>query len=405
LLLALASGCARPICEPADRRCRDLERLLEIQALLQIDPGLRWRQRANLDVLFEGTRVVTDEHGFRVDPTEPVPKPAPEAPIIAAFGASPDFGYGVEASEAWPARLARGLAEQGLGARVVNAGQIGYSSWQGLRLYDLTKRWLPFRVAIVSFVVNDVEQLRFFFPDGHDDRSSVAPSGASATLRNALSAWAPFEALRRAVFRSVARRIDPDRPRELLTHAFVRVLPADYEENLRGFVNRGRRLGVATVFLQMPFRLPEPVPDAPPGIEERLDEIEKLLVLGDAAGARSLADQAVAQDPFHRRAWRLRAQARDALGDTEGARADYAEAVRHMIHGCARDARTYNAIMKRVADETGTPVVDAASLLGGDRADMELFVPGDYIHPNAEGHRRIALKVLEILPGLLSRVR
>src|SRR5215468_9937297 len=46
-------------------------------------------------------------------------------PVILAFGDSLTAGYGVQPSEAYPARLQRRLDEQGLKYRVVNMGVSG----------------------------------------------------------------------------------------------------------------------------------------------------------------------------------------------------------------------------------------------------------------------------------------
>lgn len=66
-----------------------------------------------------------------------VPPPAPAVddprPGLIAFGDSLTAGYGIEVTEAWPARLQERLDAEGLGFRVVNAGVSGETTSGGLR--------------------------------------------------------------------------------------------------------------------------------------------------------------------------------------------------------------------------------------------------------------------------------
>ena len=66
----------------------------------------------------------------------PAPAPADETdarPGLVAFGDSLTAGYGIEVTEAWPARLQELLDAAGLGYRVVNAGVSGETTSGGLR--------------------------------------------------------------------------------------------------------------------------------------------------------------------------------------------------------------------------------------------------------------------------------
>ena len=66
----------------------------------------------------------------------PAPTPADETdsrPALIAFGDSLTAGYGIEATEAWPARLQELLDAEDLGYRVVSAGASGETTSGGLR--------------------------------------------------------------------------------------------------------------------------------------------------------------------------------------------------------------------------------------------------------------------------------
>jgi len=381
----------------------ELARLQRILAVLQVDPALLWRQRSLLDVAFEGTRVVTDAGGFRLVP-EPASHRLPGARRVVAMGASPTFGYGVEAADAWPAVTGRALAGRIPGLEIINAGQIGYSSWQGLRLWGEVVRDRKPELAVVSYVVNDIERIRFFFPNGSDDAHTPLPGRSFARVRNALESFGPTALFIRQLVRTAAVVLPrPSHALQQWTH--VRTTPHDYEANLLKFVALSRARGIRLVFLVLPFRLPAPIPPRPAQADVLLAAAEVAFTAGDCDLATRLVDQCLALDTWGGQAHDLRGRLLEREGHPVQAKAAYATAARHVIYDCARDARTYNTIMTRVARDTDTPLVDPTPALGNTAANMELFVAHDYIHPNAAGHRIIADCVAPVLQRVLAGER
>jgi len=202
----------------------DLQRLQRITRLLAMDPDLMWRQRPDLDTTFEGTQVWTDGERMRLatppgDPARDRPRGRPE---IVVFGASPTFGYGVEGRDAWPSVLEDRLREPLPGVRVRNAGQIGFSSWQGRRLVDqVIDDWAP-DLVVIDYVVNDVERIRFFFPDGQEDGVSGPPSALLARVANAVRFFPPTGLLLEAVARLAVYLAPPMDPRRVVELGHVR---------------------------------------------------------------------------------------------------------------------------------------------------------------------------------------
>jgi lysophospholipase L1-like esterase len=272
-----------------------------------------------------------------------------------------------------------------------NAGQVGYSSQQGLQLLEeLLESETPDLIT-ASWVVNDVDRLRFFLPNGRDDAHTEPPSPAQVARTNrTLHTW-PLNALLHIGGR-VSAKLAPlrsQRPAYELAH--VRTTPADYEANLQRLIRRGQERGVPVLLIVLPFHLPAPVPPEPAGLEALLQRGREALEAGAPQQARIALERAATLDPYGSEPAYLLGRLHEAQGQSALARKAYARAYEALIHHCVRDAHDYNAIMRRVAQQTGTPLVDAVPALGRDRAKMSRYVPGDYIHPNAAGHRALGL--------------
>ena len=81
---------------------------------------------------------------------------------IMTLGCSTTFGWGVADSETYPARLQHYLTEAGYGnVEVVNAGQPGYTSFQGDWLWDaLLDDYKP-DVVLVGYIVQDARKAAY----------------------------------------------------------------------------------------------------------------------------------------------------------------------------------------------------------------------------------------------------
>lgn len=382
---------------------KDLARLERILALLQVHPDFLWRQRPNLDTAFEGAAVVTDSRGFRVTSSS---CESPEDSFqIVALGASPTFGYGVEADQAYPGVAQSRLRRDYPNVEIENAGQVGYSSLQGLRLFKrYVEIWSPDLIT-VSYVVNDIDRLRFFFSNGRDDDRTEPPSPCKAKISNLLRRFWPTAYLLRNQ-RRILLKLTVNRSRRgqyELTH--VRSRADNYERNLRQFVEICRERDIRLVFIKMPFRLPEAIPAEVPGVGERVKEVEKRILEGEREEAREIIDSILQQDPHGSLPYYLKGRLLEGGGDASGAKEAYDSAMEHLICDCARDARRYNAIMETVAQESGIPLVDPTTVLGDFKANMAFFLPGDYIHPNPEGHTVIGNCLAKAIARALSGER
>ncbi|HTF35302.1 MAG TPA: GDSL-type esterase/lipase family protein [Myxococcota bacterium] len=132
------------------------------------DRWLFYRLRPNRELSFldpfapregrESTRwtVHTSAQGYRTKPFEP--KPAPGRRRVVALGDSSTFCWGVEGTEAYPARLEESLDQrEGGGARweVLNLGVPGYSTFQGRVMLERQALGLAPDVVTWSYLAND----------------------------------------------------------------------------------------------------------------------------------------------------------------------------------------------------------------------------------------------------------
>lgn len=378
---------------------RELDRLERILALLEKSHRYFWQVRPDLDTRFESAAVYTDKEGFRL--LSPGQKEAQSDIKIVTFGASPTFGYGVTADHTYPNIAQQKLVQAGINISVKNLGQVGYSSWQGRRRFADYISSHPVDIATVSYMVNDIDRLRFFLSNAKDDIHTEPPSAFSASFynfitQNAVSGWFVDR------FRRLLIRLLGDismRPNYELSH--LRVLAEDYEQNLRDFVTDSKKAGIQLVFIKMPFRLPDPIPPLPEEVEQLFEKISKLIEQEKYDEAGQLLDRAIQLDSYSSQGHYFKGRVAQHQKKQDEANKAYTQAVKHLIYECERDARNYNEIMEKVARQSNTPLVDAASGLGGEKANMELFVPGDYIHPNEKGHRIVGRCLASLLEKII----
>jgi acyl-CoA thioesterase-1 len=118
--------------------------------------GLVYRRlrSAATAALLAGLVACSDAPGPKPAPTAAAAPPAAEGPLVVFLGDSLTAGYGVDAEQAFPARVAEMLAGEGRPVRVVNAGVSGDTSAGGLARLDWLLRQKP-AVLVVGLGAND----------------------------------------------------------------------------------------------------------------------------------------------------------------------------------------------------------------------------------------------------------
>ena len=372
-----------------------LDNILEI---LRRDRDLFWRQRADLATRFAKVEIRTDGRGFRIgDRAERIPeRKAPGRVRVVCMGASPTFGWGVPFKDTYSQRLQELLRRDfGLAADVVNAGMIGYSSHQGVRL--LASDILPTQpdLVMVSYVINDIDKYRFFGSDGRPDRDVPIPSAALIGLQNALDHSRFYRLFQKVFLTSLHRRASFDgRPVEIFRPRSVRVPPDEYRDNLARLVRLAKAHGAGIVFLVMPVNLPEP-PDVPEGDRASTRDLaDRGIALAEAGKYREALEplsRAVERDPYLSEAHYFLGVCHRRLGESWLAEESFTATMKSESYRCGADGLRYNRIMREAAAELQVPLVDAAAAFRNHPEEYLFNSPmEDPIHPNARGHALIA---------------
>lgn len=200
-------------------------------------------------------RLSTDARGLR-PPWHPGPKAA-GAWRVLAMGCSTTLGWGVDDAESYPARLeARARAAGFDDVEVLNGGQPGYTTMQGLWLWDTLLHDSQPDVVLLGFVVQDARRAAY------TDRSQAILQQDKRFLKDHVLWKSRIYLGLRALIGSVQLRAkerpqphDPaaGRAQPDDTHGVFRVPPSEYAANLTALVARARSLGARPVLFGYPL--------------------------------------------------------------------------------------------------------------------------------------------------------
>ncbi len=165
---------------------------------------------------------------------------------IMTLGCSTTFGWGVADSETYPDRLQHYLTESGYGnVEVVNAGQPGYTSFQGDWLWDaLLDDYQP-DVVLVGYIVQDARKAAY------SDKSQAILQGDNRFLKdNFLYRSKGYLALRYGMGKVQIQA--KERSSQDEGGAF-RVPPEDYVVNLRSLIDKIQSSGAKPILFGYPL--------------------------------------------------------------------------------------------------------------------------------------------------------
>jgi len=373
------------------------DRLDEILYILEEDPYLFWRQKTNLDVQFQGVRLNTDGLGLR-NKIKDYHK-TPGSFRIVCLGASPTFGWGVKYENTYPRQLGERLKKGGYEKiEVINAGNIGYTSYQGLIFLKKAIEDLDPDLITVSFVLNELDKYRFYRSNGKADKELEPENTVVVGFRNILSNSRFYRLLMRMLGKKgglAGNDINLHYPGQL------RVSPDDYRKNLQAIVDFARERAIEVVLIKMPVNLPIP------GEVTKLsyNRANDLLARGieyieyqEYEKAAEVLHNAIKHNPYLSTAFYYIGLCSDKLGRISEAKEYFRHAKKAEAYRCGKDGLVYNAVLEEVAVNNGLCLVDVVSAFQKIN-DKYLFIHPrqDPIHPNADGHKIIGIEIYNVL--------
>jgi lysophospholipase L1-like esterase len=223
-------------------------RLDQIKEVLRESSTLFWHQRENLDTEFFGGKLTTDAYGFRKNSDQIYDSKHK----ILVLGASPSFGWGVDDNKTYSALLEKNIKKNGDKYSVVNGAGIGYSSFQGRRLLEEHFDRIRPSIVVISYVINDIDQFRFYQNNGLADNAVNTESKTILDLRNLLSNLNIYKLLQRTLIQVKGSRsiynADPD--------SGLRVSMEDYRKNLAYMVEFIRERNAKVILMKVPVNIP-----------------------------------------------------------------------------------------------------------------------------------------------------
>ncbi len=171
---------------------------------------------------------------------------------VMTLGCSTTLGWGVDDAQSYPARLEARAREAGWSAlEVINGGQPGYTSFQGVWLWDTTLAQYAPDVVLISYIVQDARR------SAYTDRSQAVLTQDHRFLKDHLlwrsRVYLGLRALLGGVQIRAKERSNSGAPDD--QRGVYRVPPDEYRANLRGLIARARAVGATPVLFGYPLEV------------------------------------------------------------------------------------------------------------------------------------------------------
>ena len=376
-------------------------RLDKIIFILIQDPILFWRQKPNLKIKFQGVRVQTDRYGLRNNKCDK--STSAHTLRIICMGASPTFGWGVPYEDIYSCQLEKRLRNNfGNQVKVINAGVIGYSSYQGLFFLKRELIKLHPDLITVSYVLNDLDRYRFYRSNRKPDKELQPRSRILIAVKNIFDRSSLVELFERSMVRWITTISIFFSSTDIIDYPNnVRVSPEDYEHNLQAIIDFAQQKEVKVVLIKMPVNLPIP---------EKISEFAKLkadnflseglsfLKLRKYNQAINQFKEAITHNPYLSEAYYYLGICFEKKGMIKQAQIYFQEQKRAEAYRCGKDGIIYNKIMTEVAYKNQIPLVDVVSAFHKEE-NKYLYINPQYdpIHPNSQGHKIISYEIYNML--------
>ncbi len=186
-------------------------------------------------------RVSTDANGLRA-PLHPQEKSGTTFRIMT-LGCSTTFGWGVNDEETYPYLLEQNLKADGHNIEVINGGQPGYTSFQGLWLWQKELAAYKPDLVIFGYIVQDSRSVAY-----SDSSQAVLQGNQDFLKRNILYNFHLYVLLENWI--NAYRMQAKDKPTE---GGVFRVSPEEYVDNIRQFKANTDAIGAKLMLFGYPL--------------------------------------------------------------------------------------------------------------------------------------------------------
>ena len=219
-----------------------LNRAIDYPDVFKRDHDLFWRLRQSQTVtskFFIGRTYSINKHGLH-GPEIHDPKTTPR---LLTLGNSCTFGWGVNDDQGYVRQLDMMLDHKW---EVINGAIPGYTSFQGLKHYDLYLRSLKSDVVLILFAFND----HWAAASQIADKDQQLPPQMLLDLQNALSRLHSYRLLKKLLLSTIE-----EHPDSLFDRANIvyRVSPDDFESNLSEMIELIQQDNALPVLLTSPI--------------------------------------------------------------------------------------------------------------------------------------------------------
>ncbi len=317
------------------------------------DATLGWRQKSNLDTIFEAATVTTDVHGFRIyDDEKNSHSNKPISDYILTLGPSSAFGWGVEGHETYSSIVANKL-----GLKPMNASGIGHSIHQGtLQLNQIMTndgRMKHVRYALIAYGVNDLDKFRFFDSYSNKDKDYFQTFNVSE-LDKAIYQYS-FSSLIHLAW----RKFSYQKSCQHLENIEPRVPWIDFEKQLLNMITSLTKMNIKVVILNTPFLLKNKMTTFNSNMIEQLyKEVEFKARNKQCESAHEIFLKAKVLEP----------------------------------NNILEQVQIFNGKLKKLANEKSWTYIDSFTLL---KDNPTMFY--DPVHPSKNGHHLLANEMIKAL--------
>ncbi len=165
---------------------------------------------------------------------------------IMTLGCSTTFGWGVDDQESYPAQLQGMIDASGSSnVEVINAGQPGYTSFQGRWLWGETLQFYEPDVVLIGYVVQDARKAAY------SDKSQAILQNDNRFMKDHVLYKSRVYLALRSVLGTV--QIEAKERPQNGKGGIYRVPPEDFVENLRTLVDEVQSVGATPVLFGFPL--------------------------------------------------------------------------------------------------------------------------------------------------------